>query len=124
MKLRIHEDSVRLRLTRSEVSALGSDGLVESSLVLPPATTFRFRLETGDAFSVSLDDAALTVVVPESAVAGWVGTDEDVGIYGDVRADDASVSVIVEKDFNTFIPRPDVDPDEYYPNPKKPRHLP
>lgn len=116
MKLRILDDSVRLRLSRSEVLDLGAGRRVEGRTSLPSGDLV-YAVEASTSLGVGLTDGHLLVTVPEVDVEAWAGGDEPVGIYGTV----GSVAVAVEKDFQCLIPRPGVDRDDFYPNPKTPR---
>ena len=116
MKLRLLDDSVRLRLSRTDVAELAANGRVEAAVNLPSGP-LTYALVLGDAVGVDLVDGAVIVRVPRDAARDWAEEDEPVGLYGV----DGPVTVAVEKDFHCLIPRPGVDPDDFYPNPKTPR---
>ena len=82
MKLRIRGNSIRLRLTQSEVARVAMNGSLESQTVFG-ARAFRFALVIrDDAFSLSasLDDNAILVSAPEAAVTRWAQSEEEVGL--------------------------------------------
>jgi hypothetical protein len=120
MKLRIRDNSVRLRLTRSEVDALRQDGLVSSKIEFPGSREFNYMVESSPA-SVNpgafLSDNVLTVRLPETTVLAW-GASEQVTIDGEQLLDDGQrLSILVEKDFACLVPREDEDDAEMFKNP-------
>ena len=116
MKLRLLDDSVRLRLSRTEVAALGAGRRVEAATNLPTGA-LTYAVIVGEELAVDLSGSNLVVTVPQDEVESWAVDDHPVGIHGTV----GSVAVAVEKDFQCLIPRPGVDRDDFYPNPKTPR---
>ena len=120
MKLRIRDNSVRLRLTRSEVNALRKDGLVSSKIEFPGSREFNYVVESSPA-SVNpgafLSDNVLTVRLPETTVLAWAAS-EQVTIDGEQLLDDGQrLSILVEKDFACLVPREDEDDAEMFENP-------
>ena len=120
MKLRIKDNSVRLRLTRSEVDALRESGVVAATTGFPGGKEFRYRVESSPA-SVSpaalFSDNALTVRLPESAVLAWATT-EQVSLPGEQVLDNgALLKILVEKDFVCLTGRDDEDESDMYPHP-------
>lgn len=120
MKLRFRDNSVRLRLMRSEVDALRQDGLVSSKIEFPGSREFNYVVESSPA-SVNpgafLSDNVLTVRLPETTVLGWAAS-EQVTIDGEQLLDDGQrLSILVEKDFACLVPREDEDDAEMFENP-------
>jgi len=120
VKLRIRDNSIRLRLTRGEVGELRETGLVAARAGFPGGREFRYELESSPA-SVSpgafLSDSVLTVRLPESVVLAWAAT-EQVSIRGEqLLQDGASLSILVEKDFACLAPREGEDESDMYPHP-------
>lgn len=114
MKLRISGNSLRLRLTRSEVEEFASVGSYESSIDLAGGK-FVYRLERGDGASLAagFDGSKITVQVPRVAADRWTGGD-DVAIEAPV---DGDVRIVIEKDFACLKPRAGEDTDDHYPHP-------
>ena len=120
MKLRIKDNSVRLRLMRSEVEALRQDGLVQSRTEFPGGREFNYAVESSPA-SVNpgafLSENVLTVRLPETMVLAWATT-EQVSIEGEQLLDDGQrLSILIEKDFACLTPRDDEDEAETYAHP-------
>src|SRR5690349_9290033 len=116
MKLRISGNSLRLRLTRSEVEEFASAGIYERSISLGgSALAYRLKKdEAATALSATLADNTIAVLVPAAAANRWTET-EDVAI--DAPADDG-LKITIEKDFACLKPRPGEDTDDHYPHPE------
>lgn len=121
MKLRIRDNSIRLRLTQVEVSALRDDGIVSARTAFPGGREFQYVLESSPA-SVNpgafLSDAVITVRLPETAVLAWATTDQ-VSIQGEqLLTDGEKINILVEKDFVCLAPRDGEDESDMYPHPE------
>ena len=120
MKLRIKDNSVRLRLTRSEVDALRDSGIVASKIDFPGGRELCYRLESSPASvnpAAFLSDNAVTVRLPEAAVLAWATT-EQVSLQGEQLLDDgAMLRILVEKDFACLTQRESEDESDMYPHP-------
>jgi hypothetical protein len=112
MKLRIHANSLRLRLSRSEVALLCERGRLEEKLEFPGGAGLIYALESGDAPApqASFDGTAIRIVLPRASVARWAASGE-VGISGDCAFDGQVLPILVEKDFQCAHAAP--DPDAY-----------
>jgi hypothetical protein len=121
MKLRIRDNSVRLRLMRGEVETLRDTGLVSASTPFPGGRTFRYCVESSPA-SVSIaaffSDNEISVRLPETTVLAWANS-EQVSISGEqVLADGDQLKILVEKDFVCLTNREDEDESDMYPHPE------
>ncbi len=116
MKLRIKGNSIRLRLTRTEVADLGETGFVESSLMIGP-NEFVYgiisddRAEGPTAVFVS---NKLIVTVPRDQAQLWVNSNA-VSI---VNSESSLPNILIEKDFACLDVRQGDDDDDTFPNPK------
>lgn len=109
MKLRIHGNSLRFRLSQSEVALLASEGKLEASVQITPAASdlFIYALETSSqAQEVRAwrSDCKIGVTLPEQLVRSWAASDQ-VGIeqIQPVGAG-AHLRIAVEKDFDCLHP--------------------
>lgn len=122
MKLRIRDNSIRLRLTQTEVDTVRSAGVVRSRVSLPGGNGLDYVLEisaTTARPSARLSDSALTISFPESDVKRWAST-EQVSIAADEALDDGEVlKILVEKDFACLAPREGEDESDMYPHPQE-----
>ncbi|TAF32177.1 MAG: hypothetical protein EAZ57_09710 [Cytophagales bacterium] len=112
MKLRIKGDSIRLRLTQSEVKALEQNEIVSETTHF---ATQNLVYKLGGSNSVSeiyvdFAEGILLVLVPAQLLNSWASSDQ-VGIENKAR------KILIEKDFQCLTPRaPDEDLDTF-PNP-------
>ncbi len=120
MKLRIKDNSIRLRLTRGEVDALRDSGVVEAKTGFPGGRAFQYRVESSPASvnpAAFFSDNAVTVRLPETTVLAWATT-EQVSVPGEQVLDDgATLQILVEKDFACLAPREGEDEADMYPYP-------
>lgn len=120
MKLRIRDNSVRLRLTRGEVETIKTEGLVQARTGFPGDRDFRYQLESSPASvgpEAFFSDNVLTVRLPETRVLGWAST-EQVSIRGEQQLANGDVlSILVEKDFACLAPRDGDDDADTFPHP-------
>jgi len=122
VKLRIRDNSVRLRLTRGEVETLRSEGIVSARTGFPGGHNFHYVIESSPA-SVSpgafFAANTMTVRLPESTVLAWAATDQ-VSIEGEQLLNDGEkTTILVEKDFVCLTPREGEDESEMFPHPEK-----
>jgi hypothetical protein len=113
MKLRIQGNSLRFRLTRSEVARLSEDGLIAETthFGVGHSLTYRLRKEasTGEAdVRAELANGVITVSAPAAEVDKWATSDE-VGI----AARDGILRIAIEKDFRCLIRRVEDEIDAY-----------
>jgi hypothetical protein len=115
MKLRIQGDSLRLRLTRSEVAGLHETGAVEETAHFAGGGGLTYRIRktaAGDSIRAELTDGAITVLVPAGTVEAWA-TSEEVGL----AARDGVLRIAIEKDFRCLTRAREEDEADAYPHP-------
>lgn len=102
MKLRIKGNSLRLRITPSEMSRLLDSGRIQDAIHFAPGVQLTYALEHGPEhaqISVRFDSMQLTVQVPSHKVQSWASGSE-VGMYAEVPAGpDRALEIAIEKDF-------------------------
>ena len=111
MKLRIQGNSLRFRLTRSEVASLDKDGLIAETTYfgVGHSLTYRIRKETDGAdVRTELADGVITVSAPAGEVHKWATSDE-VGI----TARDGVLRIAIEKNFRCLTRREEDEADAY-----------
>jgi hypothetical protein len=114
MKLRIQDDSLRLRLTRGEVDALGDGLAIERAAHFPGGQTLRYIVRSGAAAQhpqAAYSGDSIQITLPEARVKAWAASDE-VGIEGQ----DGPIRILVEKDFQCLHRTPGAEADAF-PNP-------
>ena len=121
MKLRIRGDSLRFRLTATEVTSLNTQGWWQDAATLGPQAGPRliYRVETeamdkpAVRFASGLD-TTVTVVLPAVEVAHWAGNGSQVGLYFE---ESWGLKVAIEKDFRCLDPNRDEDESDNFDNP-------
>ena len=120
MKLRILDNSIRLRLTRSEVQAASSEGLVRGRVRFAGSNAFDYVLESSPATvkpEAHFSNNVLTVRVPVMDIRKWAESDQ-VSIRSEQGLDDGGqLKILVEKDFACLAPRDGEDESDMYPHP-------
>jgi hypothetical protein len=114
LKLRLRDDSMRLRLTRSEVAALAQGGAVESCTRFGPDRALRFAVVSGSASTVSFTDSVITVRIAGEALDRWAASEELACGFAQ-SWQDGSLRVLIEKDLACAKPRPGDDNSDAFP---------
>ena len=120
MKLRIRDDSLRLRLSRSEVALVGRGEPVRAVMHVTPGRALTYELvPAGDVnhATVDLDAGTLSVQIPSSQARAWAAAD-DVSIRVRQDAGDAELRLLIEKDFRCLAPREEEDDGDAFPHPR------
>ena len=119
MKLRIHGNSLRLRLTQPEVAQFSKTGFVEDSVQFGPGIRFAYTIETSSALSTpqaTYQDHWLRIQVPASLASEWY-TSDDVAISAEQKVEpDATLAILIEKDYQCLHGGDKRDPNAF-PNP-------
>lgn len=117
MKLRIRGDSIRLRLTKTDVATLVEKGSVGECMRMSPNAAFEYRLtseRSAPDACVSLKAGVLEVQLPQAQVNAWAQSNE-VGIETRQKnGSDSGLLVLVEKDFPCLTARPNEDDSDAF----------
>ncbi|RYU78277.1 DUF7009 family protein [Hymenobacter persicinus] len=104
MKLRLEENSLRLRLSEAEVQQFAATGRVAVALPLGPTATdtLTYALERAESeeFRVTYGAGAVTVKVPATLAAHWTGTDQNGLAATLLVAENQTLRILVEKDLD------------------------
>ena len=113
MKLRMHSNSVRLRLSQSEVSAVGQGGRVEERVQFAPDHALLYSVECAEILAPEavFESNSIRVKLPRTDVKQWVETDQT-----GIEATQGKLRLLVEKDFRC-IHRESPDDADSFPNP-------
>ena len=117
MKLRLFDNSLRLRLTRSEVRAAGAGNTIVDTTTFANGN-FEFALQpvrAADAVEASFNGQRITVSAPLQLVAEWADSDRVALAAGGAAQ---QPRVLVEKDFSCLVPRAGGDDDDTFPHPQ------
>ncbi len=112
MKIRIKDNSVRFRLTQSEVALLGKTGSVSCTTeFMNRSLIYKIESTEDSEISVSYIENQIVLKMPDVQIMEWVSTDR-VGFDGQ----SGLVRVLIEKDF-VCIDNSMEDQSDNYPNP-------
>lgn len=102
MKIRCEQDSIRLRLRKSELGQLRNEHKLSTSLHLPGGKSLSWELildDTSDDVQAVLDNNVIKVVLPLQNALLWMDT-ETVGLEAFVPNQTThQLHILVEKDF-------------------------
>ncbi len=105
MKLRILDDSIRLRLDRDEVTRLGDGNAVEAVTHFPGGAELRYRLAAGAKDTAKYLGGTISVTLAAAATRHWAATDSEVSVRASLPIDGGMLTILVEKDFECLAPR-------------------
>lgn len=108
MKLRLEENSLRLRLSEAEVAQFASTGRVAYTIAFgpTPAQTLRYALErlpptaTAEVVQVRYASGALAVEVPATLAEEWTSTEKNGFSTQILVAEGQQLRILVEKDLD------------------------
>ncbi|PHN07593.1 DUF7009 family protein [Flavilitoribacter nigricans] len=122
MKIRIKGNTLRLRLSQTEIKQLDEAGMVSEAIAFGPGQTLVYSLERSDAAEsprAVYSDHRILVILPEKAVRDWVQSDQ-VSIVGEQNnATSEGLSLLIEKDFRCLTERAHEDEEDLFPHPKE-----
>ena len=121
MKLRIHGNSLRLRVSPSEMARLLDSGRIEETVHFAheDAARLTYALEHAAAdrdIALRYRPGEIAVVLSASRARQWAESDE-VGISGGIDVARGTLLLLVEKDF-ACLDRKASGGDDAFPNPK------
>lgn len=122
MKLRIRGNSIRMRVSQSELERITDEGRCEDRVAFPGGGALAYRVEVvpDEPLAAVLEDSRITLNVPRAAVARWARPDE-VSISGEQPLEGGErLSLLLEKDFACLKPREGEDEADLFPNPEAP----
>jgi hypothetical protein len=117
MKIRIKGNSVRIRLTRSEVDRFGAEGYLEEHTSFGHASlTYALQKAEQATLTASYEHDKVTMKMPSAWAEEWLAT-ERVGYESNMPLPDgASLYLLLEKDF-VCLDNTTEDQSDNYPNP-------
>ena len=119
MKIRIKGDSIRIRLTKSEVDKFGSEGHIEETTHFANGA-FSYALtndETAKELSACFDNGRIVMLVPSAMQQEWAETDI-VGFKNNIDIGGGkTLFLLLEKDFKCIDGEVLEDQSDNYENP-------
>ncbi len=123
MKIRIQGNTIRLRLSQSEVTKFHETGSVSDGISFGSQSESRltYSLERTEQpeMSATLEANRICVFVPAELGATWATSEQEIGIEHLQRTafSNNSLRILVEKDFKCLAERPEADESDNFPNP-------
>ena len=120
MKLRIKGNSLRLRISQSEMTALLRDECIAETIRFGkgPEARLTYVLRHADVegdICMEYQAPTVTIVLSTAAAKRWANGN-DVGVYGDAAFGNDAVALLVEKDF-ACLDGNDPQDEDAFPNP-------
>jgi hypothetical protein len=121
MKLRIKGDSLRVRVSRSEVAKLLAGECLEETVHFTPEARakFTYALRQEPSLSrptVQYTESRVAILIPADQANAW-GTSDQVGIAEEISLGElGSLALLIEKDF-ACLDRSGEDNEDTFPNP-------
>ena len=118
MKIKIKGNTVRLRLSKTEVAQVVEQKVISDRVGFPDgALIYTLSQGKGDEVKASFRNNEIRVEAPALGIETW-GTTEQVGFSAQLPLPDGQeLSVLVEKDFQYNIERKEEDESDLYDNP-------
>jgi hypothetical protein len=116
MKLRIRGNSIRLRLTKTEVADLSDKGSVEEKTDFGNGICLFYSIISSDSTETVKADFTnnrLEIILPEKVANDWANS-ETVGL----SAIQNNLKLLIEKDFSCLVPRTNDDDSDTFSHPK------
>jgi hypothetical protein len=101
MKLRCIDNSIRLRLKRSDVDTLAKEKYLSISVGFPGGAFLKYELRIASVKSIEaiFNNGLISIRLPENKAMEWI-TSEEVGMDKEIELPDGQIlSILVEKDF-------------------------
>lgn len=121
MKLRVRDNSIRLRLTQTEVDDVQKNRRVQGRVAFGGDSHFDYVLQSASGTfdpTADISSNVLTVNVAQSAIDHWANSDE-VSITASQPLDSGDqLQILIEKDFACLAPRPGEDESDMFPHPQ------
>ena len=123
MKLRFNGNTIRLRLSRSDVQSIkeGKD-LAEKVIFGNGQPDFQYALKLSHQspnIEATCHASEIAVIVPKLMALDWAESDK-VGLYRIPPAkQEETLSITIEKDFQCLHKRPGEDETDNFPNPRQ-----
>ncbi|MDE2126487.1 MAG: hypothetical protein KGJ62_07850 [Armatimonadetes bacterium] len=116
MKLRVRGDSIRMRLTRTEVERLTTAGEVHDAVHFDSGSAvMAYAIQTCANVAVAwaeFTDGTLRVIADRETIRLWASSDEVA-----LQWNGTLPAILIEKDFACLQPRVDEDRADLFPNP-------
>ena len=119
MKIRIRENTLRIRITQSELEKLGKGMSVKSSIHFPNGTLFSYGLQVGEMTNTTIlfENNVIHISLGKLDIE-TILEDTSVGIQSIHSTKAGALDLLIEKDFTCLHPR-DIEDADTFPNPNR-----
>ena len=120
MKIRAQGNSVRLRLTQSELEKFRTAKVVNESISFPDGQQLKYQLvwDNGNTFTAEFNGQTVSVNIPAPQAREWIKTDREGIEQRLLLPNGGHLKVLIEKDFQCLHRRPGEDESVAFPNPE------
>ena len=121
MKSRIKGNSIRFRLTQSEVKIVEQTGLVKDQIKFSNSISLEYEIKaaTGlEYLEATYSENKITLKVNESLIRDWAHSDQVTISSSLDLSSNENLTILIEKDFKCLSPR-DEDESDMFPHPKQ-----
>lgn len=120
MKIRIKGNSLRIRLSKSEVAMFASEGTVEERTdFVSNSLVYAVKSTKAETMSASFINGLVTMFVPENLLHDWAATNLVSLEYNMPINKNQHLYLLLEKDFQCIDAAETEDQSDYFENPLK-----
>lgn len=122
MKVRIKGNSIRLRLSQTELGRLDNHEVIAEQIDFAPGVSLIYSLErsiTAKQPIVHYGNNQIQLILPEEMASNWINTNQ---ISIRAQQDNATADplrILIEKDFRCLTERPNENEEDLFPHPKE-----
>ncbi len=121
MKLRISGNSIRLRLSQSDVNILITEGKIIEKFNFPsPSPVFEYQLsvlKSSDVTHILFDGQKIIFEIPQLEINNWANSNQE-GIYKTISIEkNEELNLQIEKDYKCL--HKENETTDTFPNPKE-----
>jgi hypothetical protein len=120
MKIRIKGNSIRIRLSKSEVALFAAKGCVEERTDFGDnALVYAIKTTRDETMSATFAGGVITMFVPEDLLQQWSSSDLVSLEHNMPLEENSSLHILLEKDFKCIDADVTEDQSDYFENPLK-----
>jgi hypothetical protein len=119
MKLRIRGNSIRLRVSKTELAKIADQGTAEDSVRFTSSIELKYGIDVrpSGAVTAAFDGSSLRVTLPKSRLDLWLRP-EEVSVEGSQPIGGGkALQILLEKDYTCLAPRAGEDDSDSFANP-------
>jgi hypothetical protein len=121
MKIRIKGNSLRIRLSQSEITDFGSLGSITDTISFSPVpgNSLRYSIVAAGKQKIGAQFKGnhIKILIPEALAKEWVESNRVSLSESKKIGNDETLSILIEKDFQCLHKRPGEDEMDNFPNP-------